>query len=83
MGDMQKKVNIRLDVTEDERNTIRIASVLAGYKSMADFSRAVVLQTANLFQPHMMAPEQARQWFDQLPAERRAWLVQQLSKGNE
>lgn len=42
-----KRINLRLDVTEEERNLIRKAAALAGYRSMAEFCRAVVLAEAH------------------------------------
>jgi uncharacterized protein (DUF1778 family) len=41
-----KRVNLRLDVTKDERDLIRKAAALAGYRSMAEFCRTVVLREA-------------------------------------
>lgn len=41
-----KRVNLRLDVTEDERDLIRKAAALGGFRSMAEFCRMVVLQEA-------------------------------------
>lgn len=41
-----KRVNLRLDVTEKERDEVRRAAALAGYRSMAEFCRAVVLAEA-------------------------------------
>lgn len=38
-----KRVNLRLDVTEDERDLIRKAAALGGFRSMAEFCRSVVL----------------------------------------
>lgn len=41
-----KRVNLRLDVTEAERDLIRRAAALGGWRSMADFCRSVVLSEA-------------------------------------
>jgi uncharacterized protein (DUF1778 family) len=38
-----KRVNLRLDVTEDERDLIRKAAALGGFRSMAEFCRSVVM----------------------------------------
>jgi hypothetical protein len=80
MSEDKKRTNIRLDVTKEERDRIRVAAALAGYSSMADFSRAVVLQVANLFQPRMAVSQAQKPWFDRLPPQRRAWLVKQLTQ---
>jgi uncharacterized protein (DUF1778 family) len=42
-----KRVNLRLDVTEDERDMIRRAAALSGYRSMAEFCRDSVLRSAH------------------------------------
>jgi uncharacterized protein DUF1778 len=39
-------MNLRLNVNEEERNLIRRAAALAGYRSMAAFCREVVLAEA-------------------------------------
>lgn len=41
-----KRVHIRLDVTEEERNSIRRAAALGGFRSMAEFVRITVNQEA-------------------------------------
>lgn len=41
-----KRVNLRLDVTEGERDLIRKAAALSGYRSMAAFCRIVILDAA-------------------------------------
>lgn len=41
-----KRVNLRLDVTEAERDLIRKAAALSGHRSMADFCRSTVLKSA-------------------------------------
>lgn len=41
-----KRINLRLDVTEVERDLIRKAAALAGYRSMAEFCRSTVLKSA-------------------------------------
>jgi uncharacterized protein (DUF1778 family) len=46
VGNM-KKVNLRLDVTEAERDMIRRAAALSGYRSMAEFCRDSVLRSAH------------------------------------
>lgn len=43
---MSKRVNLRLDVTEEERDLVRRAAALGGYRSMAEFCRTVVLNEA-------------------------------------
>ena len=40
-------MNLRLSVTEEERDLIRRAAALAGYRSMAAFCKAVVLSEAH------------------------------------
>lgn len=42
-----KRVNLRLDVTEDERDLIRKAAALGGFRSMADFCRSVVMSESH------------------------------------
>jgi len=46
MQTKQKRIGLRLEVTEAERDDIRKAAALAGYKSMAEFCRWVVLEAA-------------------------------------
>ncbi len=41
-----KRVHIRLDVTEDERNMVRRAAALGGFRSMAAFVRDIVTKEA-------------------------------------
>lgn len=41
-----KRVNLRLDVTEEERDVIRTAAALSGHRSMAEFCRAIILKEA-------------------------------------
>jgi uncharacterized protein (DUF1778 family) len=42
-----KRVNLRLDVTEEERDLIRKAAALGGFRSMADFCRSIVTSEAH------------------------------------
>ena len=42
-----KRVNLRLDVTEEERDVIRKAAALGGFRSMAEFCRSVVMGESN------------------------------------
>ena len=42
-----KRVNLRLDVTEEERDLIRRAAALAGFRSMAEFCRVTILEEAH------------------------------------
>ncbi len=41
-----KRVHIRLDVTESERNLIRRAAALGGFRSMAEMARTIITQEA-------------------------------------
>jgi len=41
-----KRMNLRLDVTEAERDLIRKAAALSNHRSMAEFCRSVVLKEA-------------------------------------
>ena len=42
-----KRINLRLDVTEEERDLIRRAAALGGFRSMAEFCRSTVLDVAH------------------------------------
>lgn len=42
-----KRVNLRLDVTEEERDLVRKAAALGGFRSMAEFCRSVVIAETN------------------------------------
>jgi len=79
MGD-EKQIGLRLTVTPTERDMIQKAVDEAGYSSMAHFSREVVLQVAELFQPEMPKSALSRAWFRRLTPERRNWLIEQLNK---
>ena len=48
-----KRVNLRLDVTEGERDLIRRAAALAGHRSMAEFCRTVILREAKHIDSHI------------------------------
>lgn len=54
------KLNLRLNVTEDERDVIRTAAALAGYRSMAAFCRAAALHAAQEFTA-VVRPDQPRE----------------------
>lgn len=41
-----QKINLRLNVTKEERDMIRRAAALRGFRSMAEFCRFVVLTEA-------------------------------------
>lgn len=51
-----KRINLRLDVTKAERDLIRKAAALAGYRSMAEFCRSVVLEKAMSVAASVAAP---------------------------
>ena len=75
-----KQLGLRLSVTPTERDTIDLASTHAGYSSMAQFSREIVLQVAALFQEDMPKSAGSRAWYKRLTKERKAWLIQQLTQ---
>jgi hypothetical protein len=76
-----KPIGLRLSVTPTERDRIQAAAEQAGYSSMAHFSREIVLQVAELFQPGMPKSAGSRAWYKRLTAERKAWLIDQLTQG--
>ena len=75
-----KQIGLRLSVTPTERDVIDVAAKNAGYSSMAQFSREIVLQVAELFQPEMPRNPGSRAWYKRLTKERKQWLIQQLTE---
>lgn len=54
-----KRINLRLDVTETERDLIRKAAALSGCRSMAEFCRSVVLERAANVATNVAGPEKS------------------------
>lgn len=51
--------NLRLDVTESERDMVRRAAALAGFPSMAEFCRAAVLERARAIDVRVQSANRA------------------------
>lgn len=56
-----KRINLRLNVTEEERDLIRRAAANGGYRSMAAYCHAIVLADADYREKRNVANNVARQ----------------------